>query len=121
MKATSPEEREDQRQVENLLDISRGTMSGDNYLVKGVDPVSTIETDSIEREFNAGLEKKQETLKASNSLKVMQPFRGKLLAVYVKAKFVKVVAENLVLVVLGETSNAKISLEKGESWRKRHK
>ncbi|MBA0724560.1 hypothetical protein Golax_021244 [Gossypium laxum] len=98
--SSSCDEREDQRKLK-ISYISQGAQRRvKNNEVKRVDSVSTIETDSIEREFNAGVEKKQETLKASNSLKVMQPFRGKLLAVNMKAKFVKVVAENLVLVVL---------------------
>lgn len=105
---TSLEEGEDWRQVENLLDISRETMPGVNSEIKKADSVSTIKTDSSERESNVELKKKQENLKASNSVKVMQPFRVKLLALDVKAKFAKDVTENLVPIILGEIGVAKI-------------
>ncbi|MBA0823244.1 hypothetical protein Goarm_019986 [Gossypium armourianum] len=96
---TSLEEGEDWRQVENLLDISRETMPGVNSEIKKADSVSTIKTDSSERESNVEIKKKQENLKASNSVKVMQPFRVKLLALDVKAKFAKDITENLVPII----------------------
>ncbi|MBA0705832.1 hypothetical protein Golax_017988 [Gossypium laxum] len=107
---TSLEEGEDWRQVENLLDISRGTMPGVNSEIKKADSVSTIKTDSSERESNVELKKKQENLKASNSVKVMQPFRVKLLALDVKAKFAKDVTENLHPAAVIATLNAELTI-----------
>ncbi|XP_022766947.1 DExH-box ATP-dependent RNA helicase DExH1 isoform X2 [Durio zibethinus] len=111
---------ETERRVGNLLDSSRDTRSADDSGVasnreatkqlpdvKITDSVSTTEEDSAKEKLSAELNKKQETLKASNSVKVMQSFREKLPAFKVKAEFLKAVNENQVLVVSGETGCGK--------------
>ncbi|XVE96278.1 hypothetical protein REPUB_Repub02eG0207300 [Reevesia pubescens] len=111
---------ETERRVGNILDSSSNTRPADDSGVasskgatkpvpdvKRTDSVSTIETYSAKEELSADIKKKQENLKASNSVKAMQSFREKLPAFKVKAEFLKAVDKNQVLVVSGETGCGK--------------
>ncbi|XVE75856.1 hypothetical protein DITRI_Ditri12bG0125100 [Diplodiscus trichospermus] len=111
---------ETERRVGNLLHSSRDTRPADDSGVvstrgatkllpdvKRADLVFTGETNAAKEKLSAELKKKQENLKASNSMKEMWSFREKLPAFKVKADFLKAVVQNQVLVVSGETGCGK--------------
>ncbi|KAK8490828.1 hypothetical protein V6N11_066501 [Hibiscus sabdariffa] len=75
---------------------SQATMSDDDFGVKRIDSVSTIEFAKVNSMLTSI--KRQENLKASNSVKVS----FKLFAFNKIAKFLKGVAKNQVVVVSGE-------------------
>ncbi|XP_075638582.1 DExH-box ATP-dependent RNA helicase DExH1 isoform X2 [Castanea sativa] len=72
-----------------------------------IQPDSLSEIDSAKDNLSLELKQRQEKMKVSDSSRAMRSFREKLPAFKVKSEFLKVVAENQVLVVSGETGCGK--------------
>ncbi|CAK9152961.1 unnamed protein product [Ilex paraguariensis] len=111
---------ETERRLGNLLDSSQRVVSVNNtssastrgiqQSSRGVDitrPASRLEIGTAKEGLSIELKERQEKLKASDSVKVMQSFREKLPAFKVKSEFLKAVTANQVLVVSGETGCGK--------------
>nr|POE73659.1 dexh-box atp-dependent rna helicase dexh1 [Quercus suber] len=121
-----------ERRVGNLLNSSesQGTLTSIDSSVapsqggKGkpsssgvniIKPDSLSDIDSAKDNLSLELKQRQEKMKVSDSSRAMRSFREKLPAFKMKSEFLKVVAENQVLVVSGETGCARIASERGES------
>uniref|UniRef100_A0A6N2NJ71 RNA helicase n=1 Tax=Salix viminalis TaxID=40686 RepID=A0A6N2NJ71_SALVM len=109
-----------ERRVGNLLNSSQKAAAGNESDAtssqggkqaslggKIVKLASMLETDAAKEKQSIELKQKQDTLKASRSVKEMQSFREKLPAFKMKTEFLKAVAENQVLVISGETGCGK--------------
>ncbi|CBI33518.3 unnamed protein product, partial [Vitis vinifera] len=106
--------------VGNLLDSSHEVVTVDGPSAvssQGVKPSSSgasitsseskLEIDTVKEGLSVELKQKQEKMKGSNSVKMMQVFREKLPAFKMKSEFLKAVADNQILVVSGETGCGK--------------
>ncbi|KAK7833134.1 dexh-box atp-dependent rna helicase dexh1 [Quercus suber] len=113
-----------ERRVGNLLNSSesQGTLTSIDSSVapsqggKGkpsssgvniIKPDSLSDIDSAKDNLSLELKQRQEKMKVSDSSRAMRSFREKLPAFKMKSEFLKVVAENQVLVVSGETGCGK--------------
>ncbi|KAM7255732.1 hypothetical protein ACFE04_008630 [Oxalis oulophora] len=109
-----------ERKLGKLLDVSLGAVEKNNsggtsaqganqpLLVATVaEPTSMFETKSDNEIFSLELKQRQEKYNANDGAKIMQTFREKLPAFKEKSNFLKVVAENQVMVISGETGCGK--------------
>ncbi|KAJ8754471.1 hypothetical protein K2173_005632 [Erythroxylum novogranatense] len=109
-----------ERRVGNLLDSSKQAESSNDpgggprqgpkqpsLSLQVKQPVPTLGKDSDDEKLSVELKQRQDKLKASDDVKEMLKFREKLPAFKVKAKFLKAVSENQVLVISGETGCGK--------------
>jgi ATP-dependent RNA helicase DHX36 len=113
--------KETEKRLENLLESSSGTneyvnnsASTSSQRAKQISAVtgetksvSSSQIDTAKEKLSYQLKEKQEKMKGSESVKVMQSFRERLPASKVKSEFLKAVAAHQVLVVSGETGCGK--------------